>query len=79
MISLNSGLHRPYLEFYIHFWVSHFKSEVYNLEHISERIISKVKEHKTKLSKEQMKEWLLIKKRHRGIRSLSLNNWKTFL
>lgn len=47
---------RTYLEFCIHFWVPHFKSEAYNLKCISGRIASKVKKTKTKLYIEQMRE-----------------------
>ena len=47
---------RTYLEFCIHFWFPHCKSEAYNLKYISERTASKVKETKTNLYIEQMKE-----------------------
>ena len=47
---------RTYLEFCIHFWVTHFKSEAYNLKCISGRTASKVKKTKTKLYIEQMRE-----------------------
>ena len=53
---LYSVLLRTYLDFCIHFWVPHFKSEAYNLKCISGRTASKVKKTKTKLYIEQMRE-----------------------